>query len=65
MQRAVVDVKTSQEERRQEQIRHNRAVIDLLDAWEREDPDEQGESVELLMRTLDADRTSSPKHFPH
>lgn len=64
MRRAVVDVGTGLEERRREQARRNRAVIHLLDAWEHEDPDEHRETVELLTRTLNADRPSSRKHFP-
>jgi hypothetical protein len=64
MQRAVVDVKTGEEERRQERDRRNRAVTDLLGACEHEDPDEQRETVELLMRTLDTNRTSRREQFP-
>jgi hypothetical protein len=64
MQRAVVDVKTGQEEWRRERDRRNRAVTDLLGACEHEDPDEQRETVELLMRTLDVDRTATREQFP-
>jgi hypothetical protein len=62
--RTVADVENKQEEQRQEQIRRNQAVIDLLNTWEQEDPDEQRETVALLMQSLDADRTSSRKLFP-
>jgi hypothetical protein len=53
------------EKERQEQIRRNQAVIDLLNAWEQEDPEEQRETVEYLMRVLDEDRLSSRPLFPH
>lgn len=53
-----------EEEEREEQIRRNRAVIDLLNAWEQEDAEEQRETVEYLMRVLDEDRTSSRPLFP-
>jgi hypothetical protein len=41
----------------------NQALIALLDSWENEDPQEQRETLELLMRTLDEDRPSSRKLF--
>ena len=63
MQTAVVEIRNSQDEQRQEQIRRNQNVIELLNAWEHEDPDEQRETVELLMRTLDEDRTSNRRLF--
>ncbi|HEX6797727.1 MAG TPA: hypothetical protein VF116_08440 [Ktedonobacterales bacterium] len=44
---------------REEQIRCNRAVIELLRAWEHEDAQEQRETLEFLMRALDEDRPSS------
>lgn len=51
------------DERRRAQIERNQAVIALLNAWEQEDPAEQRETLDLLMRTLDADRPSSRKLF--
>ncbi len=55
------------EARRQEQIRRNQALIELLDEWAHgtaEDQDEQRETWELLKRALDEDRLSSRKLFP-
>jgi hypothetical protein len=46
------------EERRQEQIRRNQAVIDLLNAWEQEDEEEQRETCEILRRALEEDPLS-------
>lgn len=37
-------------------MRRNQAVIDLLNAWERENPGERRETLEFLMRALDEDR---------
>jgi len=51
------------DERRQEQIRRNQAVIALLTTWEQEDPAEQREAVEFLMQALNEDRTSDRKLF--
>ena len=63
MQRAVADTDNRASERDQEQIRRNQAIIDLLQAWEHEDPQEQRETLEFLMRALDEDRTSARKRF--
>jgi hypothetical protein len=55
------------EAKRQEQIRRNQGLIDLLDEWSRGDPDdqeEQRETWELLKRYLDEDRLSYRKLFP-
>jgi hypothetical protein len=52
------------EDTRKEQIHRNQAVIELLNAWEQEDEEEQRETVEYLMRVLDEDRTSSRPLFP-
>ena len=52
------------EERRKEQIRRNQVVIDLLNAWEQEDEEEQRETWEFLKRALDEDRLSFRKLFP-
>ncbi|HEY8323346.1 MAG: hypothetical protein ACHQ1E_07285 [Ktedonobacterales bacterium] len=52
-----------EDQRRQSQIERNQAVIALLNAWEQEDPEEQRETLDLLMRTLDEDRPSSRKLF--
>jgi len=52
-----------QDERRQEQIRRNQAVIALLTTWEQEDPAEQREAVEFLMQALNEDRSSDRKLF--
>ena len=51
------------EQQRQEQILHNQAVIDLLNAWEQEDPEEQRETLDYLIQSLDRDRPSSRKLF--
>lgn len=51
------------ERERQKQIRQNQATIDLLNAWDHEDADEQRETLEFLMKALDEDRPSSRKHF--
>jgi hypothetical protein len=51
------------EQQRQEQIRINQAVIDLLNTWEQEDTEEQRETLEYLMQALDQDRPSSRKLF--
>lgn len=48
---------------REEQIRRNQAVIELLNAWLLEDAQEQRETLEFLMRALDEDRPSSRKLF--
>ncbi len=51
------------EKQRQEQIQLNQAIIDLLNSWEQEDPEEQRETLEYLMKALDEDRPSSRKLF--
>lgn len=48
---------------REEQIRRNQAVIEMLNAWEHEDAQEQRETLEFLLRALDEDRLSSRKLF--
>jgi hypothetical protein len=52
------------EARRQEQIRRGQQLIEVLDELEREDPEDQRETLEFLMRALDEDRTSYRKLFP-
>ena len=52
------------EEQREEQIRRNQAVIDLLNSWEHEDPEEQRETWAFLKQALDEDRLSYRKLFP-
>lgn len=54
---------TSAELRREEQIQQNQRVIDLLNAWEMEDADDQRETLAFLMRALDEDRSSDRKLF--
>jgi hypothetical protein len=51
------------ERQRQEQIRFNQAIIDLLNTWEQEDPEEQRETLAFLVQALDEDRPSSRKLF--
>ena len=63
MPHAMVGTHRRQDERRQEQIRRNQAVIALLTTWEQEDPAEQREAVEFLMQALNEDRTSDRKLF--
>lgn len=63
MKRAITPNESVDEERRQEQIRRNQAVIDLLNAWEQEDPEEQRETLEFLMRALDEDRQPQRRLF--
>ncbi len=52
------------EAKRQEQIRRNQAAIEMLNEWMQEDPEEQRETLEYLMRVLDEDRPSYRKLFP-
>jgi hypothetical protein len=52
------------EAKRQEQIRRNQALIELLNEWDQEDPEEQRETLEFLMKALDEDRPSYRKLFP-
>lgn len=52
------------EEGIEEQRRRNKAVIDLLDSWEQDDPEEQRETWALLKQTIDEDRLSYRKLFP-
>jgi hypothetical protein len=52
------------EAKRQEQIRRNQALIELLNSWDQEDAEEQRETLEFLMRALDEDRPSYRKLFP-
>lgn len=53
--------------KRQEQIRRNQGLIDLLHEWadgDASDQEEQRETWELLKRYLDEDRLSYRKLFP-
>lgn len=59
----ITDTQHVQDEQRKEQMRRNQAVIDLLNAWEREDAEEQRETLEFLMKALDEDRPSDRKLF--
>lgn len=52
------------EARRQEQIRRNQGLIQLLNELEQEDPEDQRATWEFLKRVLDEDRTSYRKLFP-
>jgi hypothetical protein len=52
------------EEQRQEQIRRNQAAIELLNAWEQEDAEEQRETWEFLKRALEEDALSFRRVFP-
>lgn len=52
------------EARRQEQIRRGQRLIEVLNELEREDPEDQRETLEFLMRALDEDRLSNRKLFP-
>ncbi len=50
---------------RQEQIKRNQAVIELLRSWEEEgDEEEQTETWEYLRTALDEDRFSNRPLFP-
>lgn len=68
MQQPNTQTNASEEElremRRQEQIRRNQAAIEMLKEWQREDPEEQRETLEFLMKALDEDRPSHRKLFP-
>lgn len=64
MQQPITQTNGLDEQQHQEQIRRNQAIIDLLNAWEQEDPEEQRETLEFLMQALDEDRPSSRKLFP-
>ena len=51
------------ERQREEQIRRNQAVIDLLNSWENNDPEEQRETWMILRQSLDEDSVPlSPTH---
>lgn len=55
------------EAQRQEQIRRNQALIELLNEWEHgspEEAEEQRETWEMLKKLLDEDRPSFRKLFP-
>ena len=52
------------EEQREEQLRRNQAVIDLLNSWDAGDPEEQRETWAFLKQALDEDRLSYRKLFP-
>jgi hypothetical protein len=59
--------KEERETRRQEQVRQNQALIDMLNEWsqgDEQDQEEQRETWELLKRLLDEDRPSYRKLFP-
>lgn len=60
------DTQRAQEEQRKRMLRRmlrNQAVIDLLNAWEREDAEEQRETLDFLKKALDEDRPSQRKLF--
>ena len=65
MDQSTIDADTNHdvEEQSHDRTAINQRVIDLLNAWDREDPEEQRETLELLMRALDEDRTSARKLF--
>ena len=46
-----------------EQMRRNQAVIDLLNSWENDDPEEQAETWTYLKWALDEERLSYRKLF--
>ena len=55
------------EARRQEQVRRNQPIIDLLNEWshgDEQDQEEQRETWDLVKRLLDEDRPSYRKLFP-
>ncbi len=55
------------ETRRQEQVRRNQPLVDLLNEWshgDEQDQEEQQETWELVKRLLDEDRPSYRKLFP-
>ncbi len=59
-----VTIPAEAEERREQQMRRNQAVIDLLNSWEDDDPEEQRETWAFLKQALDEDRLSYRKLFP-
>jgi len=63
-QQQAEEERAAKEAKRQEQIRRNQALIEVLDELEREDPEDQRETLEFLMRALDEDRWSYRKLFP-
>jgi len=63
-QQQTEEERAAKEAKRQEQIRRNQALIEVLDELEREDPEDQRETLEFLMRALDEDRWSYRKLFP-
>jgi hypothetical protein len=52
------------EAKRQEQIRRNQGLIQLLEELVQEDPEDQKATWEFLEKALDEDRTSYRKLFP-
>jgi hypothetical protein len=55
------------ETRRQELIKRNQALLEMLNEWsqgDEQDQEEQRETWELLKRLLDEDRPSHRKLFP-
>ena len=59
-----VTIPAEAEEQREQQMRRNQAVIDLLNSWEDDDPEEQRETWAFLKQALDEDRLSYRKLFP-
>ena len=59
-----VTIPAEAEEHREQQMRRNQAVIDLLNSWEDDDPEEQRETWAFLKQALDEDRLSYRKLFP-
>ncbi len=59
-----VTIPAEAEKQREQQMRRNQAVIDLLNSWEDDDPEEQRETWAFLKQALDEDRLSYRKLFP-
>ena len=59
-----VTIPAEAEEQREQQMRRNQAVIDLLNSWDDDDPEEQRETWAFLKQALDEDRLSYRKLFP-
>lgn len=56
----------AEEATRAEQIARNQAAIAMLDAWsEVEEEDDGSETWEAMLQTLDQDRESTRKLYPH
>ncbi len=52
-----------EEMERQERIEKNKAIIALLDSWMEEDAEEQRETLEILMKGIDENRSPDRKLF--